>query len=145
MATPVTLGGARAALGRLGGAWSALADLDEAIVYALASLGLAVASPAAPADADLEVLTGGQLPQFLDVALWRVLEAALNNLDPASLRSAGIEMSPAEARTLLMSQTTRIERRVKETYGVGLGTLSIGLLSADFAAKGTDAVLGGGF
>lgn len=127
------------------GAWAKLADVDEAIAYALASLGVAPADRTALVDLDLATVTDAQWPQLRDVAAWQVYEAALNNCDEVSLKAVGIDVDLKGAMTYLMMRVTRAYAAVRDRYNVGLGTLSAGTLSLDFAAKGTDTVAGGGF
>lgn len=134
----LTLQYLRDALARRCGAWAALADVDEAIATALASLGVTPDDPGALADSDLDTVEAAQVVQVLDVAEWRVLESALNNCDERSLREVGIDMTPKDARDALRMRVDRLYARVREAYGIGQGTLSVGVLSIDMAAKGDD-------
>jgi hypothetical protein len=140
-----TIAYARDEVVRYCGAWAKLADVDEAIAYALASLGLAPTDRTALVDADLAAVGASQWPQLRDVAAWQVYESALNNCDSVSLKAAGIDVDVKGATAYLMMRVERAYSAVRDRYNVGLGTISAATLSLDFAAKGTDTVVGGGF
>jgi hypothetical protein len=140
-----TIAYARDEVVRYCGAWAKLADVDEAIAYALASLGLAPTDRTALVDADLAAVGASRWPQLRDVAAWQVYEAALNNCDAVSLKAIGIDTDVKSALSYLTMRVQRAFEAVTRQYNVGLGTISAGVLSYDFAAKGTDVDLGGGF
>lgn len=118
-----------AVLNRRVGPWVALADLDDAASYALRTFGIAVADPAAVADADLSLVTADQSNGVLDVAEWRALESVLNNLTPDELRKVGVTADPAAVSLLLRQRADRLYARVRDSYSIGLPTLQIAVVA----------------
>lgn len=116
-------------LNRRVGPWAALADPDDAAAYALRTFNLAVADPAAVADADLARVTAALENGVRDVAEWRALESVLNNLTPDELRKVGVAADPAAVSSLLRQRVDRLYARIRSTYKVGLPRLRIGVVT----------------
>lgn len=131
---PLTLANLRNALGRRLGALAALADLDEAIGYALRELGVTPADPYAVADSDLEAVPATSYSQLYDVAAWRGWVTIDANLDRDSLKAAGVLDDPRDVRTRATMALQTAEALVKQKYGVGLRSLEAGVLDLNFQA-----------
>lgn len=131
---PLTLANLRNALGRRLGAFAALADLDEAIGYALREQGVTPADPYAVADADLEPVPATSYSALYDTAAWRGWQTIAANLDRDSLKAVGILEDPKEVREKVAMALQVAGALVKEKYGVGLRPLEVGVLDLNFNA-----------
>jgi hypothetical protein len=125
---------AKARLGPRLGPYAGLADLDDALGYSLGHLGVLTADALAPADADLVAVAQADHAQLLDVARLRALETVLLNLTSDLLREAGVSEKVEDVRPTIERAIAVARRDVLDRYGVGLSTLTAGVISLDFAA-----------
>lgn len=109
------------------------ASLTGPLREGLGSLGLTTTSFATVTDADLLTVTSDQLPQLLDTAELRILL----NVDAAYLKvdsQVDRDMQKlGQIRDGLKVRIFDLRKSLKDTYGIGLGTLSFGTITFDFA------------
>lgn len=105
----------------------------DPIATSARELGITLADPTTVTDADLAGVTQGQVTQFLDVAELRSLESALhNNVDVTEKIALG-EHDWSDVRKSLETAVARKAAYVKARWGIGLGTITGGTISLDFA------------
>jgi hypothetical protein len=126
---PVTVSPLRRILGRRLGPFVALADFDDALAFALGTLGVVPADRGAVVDGDLAtVIPGRQVDQILDVAEWRMLATIEANATPEELQKAGITGDADRALANLVRRCQGLFAYVQRTYQVGLPELRVGVL-----------------
>src|SRR4051812_39801324 len=125
----LTVTSAQAALARRLGEYAGLVDLVDLLAVSYRSLGRDAADLSVLADADLALVTSAQVDQLYDVAQAEGLERIITNLDPLRLKSLGIDEDPASIERRLRSLVDRLRVRVERVYGVGLQSLSGGVLT----------------
>jgi hypothetical protein len=112
------------------------ADLAEPISTALQRMGITPADITNPANSDL---TGVEnVLELIDLAELRVLENIHGNMDMVDIsvgdRSERLSQFTAEVEKAIERKRAQIERE----YGIGLGSLSGGVVSLDFQQKHDD-------
>lgn len=115
------------------------ADLNDPIGYALRASGLSVSSVAAVADADVAGVGDDLIDQVLDIAEWRTLLSIEGNYDDVDISANGRSESLSQTMKQVQAKIDRLQKRITEIHGVGLGTLTGGSIALDFMAKGDDA------
>lgn len=115
------------------------ADLNDPLASALRQCGLTVANIASVADSDISALADTDIDKLLDLAELRVLESCLGNLDLVDVTAGPIKESLGQLGSRLEAAITRKGRAVEKKYGIGLGTLSSGLIDLGFQQQ--DALL----
>lgn len=108
------------------------ADLNDPIASALRQCGLTVANIGNVADSDLAALADSDIDKLLDLAELRVLESCLGNLDLVDVKAGPIEEKLGQVGARLEAAITRKRTAITRTYGIGLGTLSAGLIDLGF-------------
>jgi hypothetical protein len=124
-------------MGRRLGPAAGLADLDDAVGYALGTLGLPVADPLRVVDADLAAVTSHvDSNQVDDVVEWRMIEAILNNLTDEELLKVGVLTAAKDYEPILRRRAERLAAWIRDTYAVGLAPPSIGVIDWNFQQRG---------
>jgi hypothetical protein len=131
-----------ARLGPRLGPCAGLADLPDALAYALRESGLTPASMDAVADADMLAVSSLLLSQVDDLAMARSYETILDNLIDPLLREAGVVATADELRPYYERRLARLQDVIKSRYGIGLPIPSAGVVTLDFAARGDDTLDG---
>lgn len=109
------------------------ASLTGPLREGLGSLGLSPVAFNAVTDADLVAVTSDQLAQLLDTAELRILlnvDSAYLHVDSQVDRDS---QKLGQIREGLKLRIADLRKTLKDTYGVGLGTLSFGSIAFDFA------------
>lgn len=115
------------------------ADLNGAMSVALRKMGLTASSTVV--DGDLAALETDQVDEFLDRSELRLLENIQGNLDLTDIKVGQRSESLGQLADQVEKAITRLSTRLMREYGVGLGTLSGGTISLDFAEKLDDTVV----
>ena len=102
------------------------------IAAGVRSLGLALVDPLSAVDADLVPVVASQVDQLLDVAELRALENALNHYTKVSQKISMGEKRFGEFRTELEATIARKSTSVMNQYGIGLATISAGVIDLAF-------------
>lgn len=139
----MTVSEARGLLYRRVGEYSALADLDDAMARSLRLRGIRTASRSRATDDELARMVDDDVDPFLDVAELRAWESILGNATDTGLRDVALDESPATVRDAAREKIKSLSGYVKDVYGVGLATISVGTIGLDFAA-GADSGLSEG-
>lgn len=129
---------ARGVLYRRVGEYAALADLDDALADAGRECGLVPAATTRLVDDDLASLAAADHGKFFRVAELRAWESILGNATATGLRDVAIDEEPADVRALARDKIKDLAKYVKDVYGVGLATISVGTIGLDFAASEDD-------
>lgn len=137
---PLTVVSQLARYGPRLGPYAGLADIPEALRYALTELGRPPASPSTVVDADLLPVVVTESNQLDDLVMYRCYETILLNLTADLLREAGIVEKAAELRAVFQRLLERQAAKLKDQYGVGLPTPTIGVVALDFQQRGDDAL-----
>jgi hypothetical protein len=109
------------------------ADLSDPIASAVTALGGTVASRVAVADAD--VATVADVEALLDVAELRTLETALGNFDATNIQVGERREDLDQIRKGLEKAIERKQAQVERKYGIGLGTISAGVITLQIAEQ----------
>ena len=108
------------------------ADLNDPIASALRQCGLTVANIASVADSDLTALADSDIDKLLDLSELRTLESCLGNLDLVDVADGVLKESFGQLGARLERAIERKRTAITRTYGIGLGTLSSGLIDLGF-------------
>lgn len=109
------------------------ADLDDPIGAALRAFAITPANPLAVTDADIAGITNDDAAAFLDVAELRTLESVLGNLQLVDIRLGPRDEKLGQVRTGLEQRIARLEKAIQTRYGLGLGTITAGVIGLSFA------------
>ena len=110
------------------------ADLLDPIGSALSLLDIPVANSGSVTDSDLAILTAYQVAAILDVAEVRVLESVLGNWDePDQVADTNNSQALGKLYDSLEATVKRLRMRIERQYGIGLGSLTTGVIDLDFA------------
>lgn len=115
------------------------ADLNDPIGWALRRIGLTVITASLVTDADLASVTDAQLDEFLDLAEYRTLESVLGNLAAVDTKLGPRDEKLSQLASQIEKKLTRLAKGLEAEYGYGIGTLSVGVLTYDFAEHGEAA------
>ena len=107
-------------------------DLNDPLASALRQCGLSVANIASVADSDLASLADSDIDKLLDLAELRTLESCLGNLDLVDVSAGPISEKQGQLGTRLEAAIERKRAQITRTYGIGLGTLTSGLIDLGF-------------
>ena len=115
------------------------ADLGDPIAFGLRQLGLTVATPASPTDAEVATATADDLDQLLDMAEIRIYQTVLNHVLDLVNTEAGSRVDEySHLANGIQLRLDRAELRARRLYGWTAGTLESSYLYHDFAAHGDD-------
>ena len=110
----------------------------DPLVTALLKMGYTPASAAAVTDADLAKVETERLPELLERAELRLLENIAGNLDDVDITLGPRREALNQLAQLVERAIDRLTARLAKEYGAGLGSLSAGAISLDFAEKFDD-------
>lgn len=125
----------QAVLGRRVGPGVALADVPQAVLYAVRMLGVTPQSNTAVSTADLASVADSDVNQLLDLAVWYLLTQISLNADEDDLRRAGILQDVTKFREGIDRSLDRWTRFMNGAYNLGVSTLQAGVIQLDFAAQ----------
>lgn len=108
-------------------------DLNDPIGYALRACELTVADISAVDDADCVGVTADLVDKVLDVAELRLLNNIEGNLDQVDVTIGPHSERRGQLATMIRTKINAKEALVGRLYGVGLGTLSAGVIGLDIA------------
>jgi len=108
------------------------ADLNDPIAWAIKQLGGSVAARTSVADSDIATVAAEDEEALLDLAELRTLESALTNLDATDIRVGDREEKLDQLSKRLESTIARKRSQIQRDHGLGLGTLSAGVLTLGF-------------
>lgn len=111
------------------------ASLNDPIGWALRKMDYAVASLTAVADADLTSIPDEEINQLLDLAELRALQNIEGNLDDVDISANGRSESLGQLVRQVQTRLDRVKATIESEYGLGLGTLSAGVVMLDFMEK----------
>ncbi len=114
-------------------------DLNDPIGTALRASGLSVADIAFVSDSDLASVTDDLIDQVLDIAEHRTLLNIEGNLDQVDITIGPRSESLNQLATRVKAKIEMLEARISRLYGIGLGTLTAGVIGLDFAEASEDA------
>jgi len=115
------------------------ADLGDPIAFALRQIGVSVATPASPTDAEVAAASTDDTDQLLDLAEIRILETVLQHVLDLVNTEAGQRVDEySQLAAGLQKRIERAEARANKLYGWTAGTLEAGYLYHDFAQHGDD-------
>jgi hypothetical protein len=109
-------------------------DLADPLREGLASLGLGVADLAQVTDADLLPVGPIDASQLLDVAELRALESILGNRASPDQKAIDSQLLHGRFYAQLERTTARKRLQVERQYGIGVATISAGVLDLGLAA-----------
>ncbi len=112
-------------------------DLNDPIGYGLRQSDLTVADHADVVDGDVANVTDALLDQVLDIAELRLLKNILGNLDEVDLEMGPRSEEFSQIADRVEGKIERLEKSVTDQYGVGLGALSSGIITQNFAQHNT--------
>lgn len=116
-------------------------DLNDPMAMALIAMSLNPASPSLITDSDISAITTDEWPQFLDQAELRLLETISGQIDFVDISVGPRSESMSQFSAMVDKAIERLQLRITQQYGVGLGSLSSGIIQMDFAQKGDDTVI----
>lgn len=108
------------------------ASLNDPIGYAIRKSGLAVSNIASVADSDLTGVSSDDYDQLLDLAEYRTLENILGNLDDVNITVGSRTEALGQLSDQVEKKMDRLAARIEREYGVGLGTLQVGVINLGF-------------
>ena len=115
------------------------ADLGDPIAFALRQIGVTVATPASPTDAEVAAASADDTDQLLDLAEIRILETVLQHVLDLVNTEAGQRVDEySQLAAGLQKRIERAEARARSLYGWTATTLEAGYLYHDFAQHGDD-------
>jgi hypothetical protein len=129
---PLTTIQFRVILDRRVGPWSALGDFDDAVAYALTSVGSPPLDATAIVDADLVSVPADQANQLKDVAEWRYVLTCAANTGEDELRRIGLMDDPAKLYAKLVARAECLQEYLRRTYGFGLTSITTGTVDMHF-------------
>lgn len=118
------------------------ADLADPIAYATRQLGLGVADPTNPQDADLAAIQPTDTDQFLEVAEWRVLASCLGNWGKVTQQAGTDKQQYTDLLTELRQQLSQKGEELKQQYGQGLMAPTAGSIDLDINTQDDTVTLG---
>lgn len=108
--------------------------LADPIRQGLSSVSIVTATLGIVADDDLAMVDSTTIDEMLDVAELRALESCLGNLDqPDQMADTNNEQWLGRLRDSIEKTVARKQALLQKQYGVGLGSLSTGVLDLGFA------------
>lgn len=119
------------------------ADLNDPMMTTLVKMGITPASYSNVVDADLSSLAGGDVTEFLDRAELRVLETISSNLVYVNIQIGPRREDLGSLMDQVEKRIQRLSSKVQKEYGVGMGTLSAGVIGLDFQAMTNDSPANG--
>jgi hypothetical protein len=111
-------------------------DLNDPIGAALRRMEYTVASLTAVTDLDLAPVSADDVDQLLDLAELRTLENIEGNLDDVDITVGPRSESLNQLSVRVRMKIDTKRREIEKAYGLGLGTLSAGVVTLDFMEKG---------
>ena len=115
------------------------ADLGDPIAFALRQIGVSVATPTSPTDAEVATASTDDTDQLLDLAEIRVLETVLQHVLDLVNTEAGQRVDEySQLAAGIQKRIERAEDRARRLYGWTATTLEAGYAYLDFAAHGDD-------
>lgn len=111
-------------------------DLNDPIGWAIRQCGGTVATLTSVVDGDVSSVNDADADKLLDLAELRTIETIEGNLDGVDItvgpRSESLNQLSVRVRAKLDSKRAQLQR----DYGFGVGTLTAGVVSLDFAQTG---------
>jgi hypothetical protein len=107
-------------------------SLNDPIGFAVRKLGLAVANIASLADSDLAAVAANDYDRLLDLAEYRTLESILGNLDDVNISVGSRSESLGQLSDQVEKKMERLAGRIEREYGMGVGSLSAGMIGLGF-------------
>ena len=114
-------------------------DLIEPMIAALFAMGIVPASMVAVTDADLSGVDSDMTMEFLDRAELRLLENVAGSLALVDISIGPRRESLSQLSAQVEKAIERVTAKLARLYGVGVGTLSAGVIGLDFMEKSEDA------
>jgi len=115
-------------------------DLNDPIGMALRMLAYTTDDATSVSDDDLSGVDALDHDALLDVAEWRVLETVYNTvLDQVDTTVGPQRRNLAQWSAALSHKIERVEKRIKDLYGIGAAVLEAGVVDLDFMEKSNDA------
>ena len=109
-------------------------DLNDAISYAVRELGGTVASASGVVDNDLTGVSATDENQFFDIAEYRALETLINELSVKVTMQVGPRsQNYSDIAAILDKILSRKAKTLKDKYGIGLSTITGGVIDLAFA------------
>lgn len=108
------------------------ATLADPIASSLRSLGVDLANPLAPTDADFATIADPQVSQLLDIAELRCLETVLGNL---TMTNEQVGVDKQDWAKYAENLQAAIET-LRTLYGIGVTAPTIGTIGLNFAESG---------
>jgi hypothetical protein len=113
-------------------------DINDALADSLLKMGETPSSIAAIADADLSGLSGTDITELLDRAELRLLETVSGNLVYVNIQIGPRREELAALAEQVEKRVQRLLSKVQREYGIGMGTISAGVIGLDFQTKTDD-------
>lgn len=110
---------------------STAGNFESALAYALRQLGLAPS--AIVTDVNLSGVALADTDKFYDLAEYRQLDNILGNFDLVDIGLGPRRENYDQIRKGIEKKIDRLEKKLKETYGIGGGTLTAGVYRGDWA------------
>ena len=115
------------------------ADLGDPIAFGLRQLGVTVASPSSPTDAEVGNLADDDQDQFFDMAEIRILETVLNHVLDLVNTEAGSRVDEySQLANGIQLRLDRAELRARRLYGWTAGTLEASYAYLELAQHGEE-------
>ena len=111
-------------------------DLNDPIAYAVRDLGYTVADATQVVNSDLSSIAAAEENQFLDVAEYRGLETAQNNLAVKATMAVGPRRQHySDIAAILDKILVRKAKILEKQYGFGLTSITAGVIDLAFAEE----------
>lgn len=113
-------------------------DLNDPIGYALREMGYTVDDITAVADDDVSSVSTANYDKLLDLSELRTLENIQGNLDEVDITLGPRKEALGQLPDRLEKRIERLEAKVRKVYGIGVGTITAGVIKLDFAEHNED-------
>lgn len=107
------------------------ADLNDPIGQALRQRGFVVVNIASVSDSDVNAAES-DVDAVLVLAELRALESALGNYDLVDTKGGDVQQDLDDLGQRLEKKIARLQKKLADEFGIGLGTLTGGALSLSF-------------
>ena len=114
------------------------ASLNDPIGRALRGAGYSVTTLTNVTDADVASVSDDDIDLVLDLAELRTLESVSGNLDDVAITVGPRSEQKQQLADQVLRKIERLQQKIERQYGVGMGTLTAGVIGLDFMETSED-------